>query len=65
MLMTTSHIQKQHIRLYCGLGKGEFILKCDDIKLIFTGDDLVNIKGFTQDSRNLTCLHLTNDKCGC
>jgi glyoxylase-like metal-dependent hydrolase (beta-lactamase superfamily II) len=36
--------------------KGEIILICDDIKLIFTGDDLVNIKGFSPDQHKFNLL---------
>lgn len=36
--------------------KGEVILICDDIKLIFTGDNLVNIKGFSPDQQKFNLL---------
>ena len=43
-----------HFVLYEGNGghvKGETILKCTEHKLIFTGDNLVNIKGFSKGQR--------------
>lgn len=43
-----------HFSVYEGNGghmKGETILKCAEHKLIFTGDNLVNIKGFSKGQR--------------
>jgi len=43
-----------HFDIYEGNGghvKGETILKCDEYKLVFTGDNLVNIKGFAPAQR--------------
>ena len=48
-----------NFRIFEGNGghvKGEIILICDDIKLIFTGDDLVNIKGFSPDQQKFNLL---------
>ena len=48
-----------NFRVFEGNGghvKGETILICDDIKLIFTGDNLVNIKGFSQDQQKFNLL---------
>ncbi|HHX57761.1 MAG TPA: MBL fold metallo-hydrolase [Clostridiales bacterium] len=36
--------------------KGEIILICDDIKLIFTGDNLVNMRGFSPDQQEFNLL---------
>ncbi len=43
-----------HFDLYEGNGghvKGETILKCEEQRLIFTGDNVVNIKGFSKGQR--------------
>ncbi len=52
-------IEDLNFRIFEGNGvhvKGEIILICDDIKLIFTGDDLVNINGFSQDQQKFNLL---------
>ena len=47
------------LRCFEGLGghvKGETVIVCDKFRLLFTGDILVNIKGFTKEQREFNSL---------
>ena len=55
----TLHFGEKEWRVYEGLGghvRGETVIACPELKLVFTGDIYVNIKGFSQEQRAFNIL---------
>ena len=55
----TLHFAEKEWRVYEGLGghvRGETVIACPELRIVFTGDIYVNIKGFSEEQREFNIL---------